>query len=410
MDAGAFPSGTLRGASFMRTKSLLLLLIALGCGVVASVAVSQVVLDQKGQGAVQTVGILVVSKNISAASRIHPDSVRVEQWPADKVPVGALTDLKQIEGKFAKQPVYANEPLIEVKLANKGKEVIIPEGYRVFDIHVSDQNGGGGYIGPGDRVDVHGFFEKGVRTNISKSVKVLEDIEVLMVDGVASIDPEAVTPVKKSSSTIQLLVKDRQYAVLDTAANLGKLRLALRPPQRDAVRKEVFDEGDEFMSWLKETESSSTPAETKVAVREPDPTPAPTSVVPTTPNLKHEMVIITPEGLITYRWNEGDKMPKKVEETKDSYPMGLSGSGASSGYAPSNYHPTQPSNPSNVGNPNQASGNPNQASNAATTNAAWGTPGPPSGSSDPNNGSMTWDPASGTWQIGGFKASYPPTK
>ncbi len=61
---------------------------------------------------------------------------------------GAITDLALVEGKFAKQPIYANEPIIEVKLANKGKEVIIPDGFRVFDIVVRDETGGSGYLAP----------------------------------------------------------------------------------------------------------------------------------------------------------------------------------------------------------------------------------------------------------------------
>ena len=144
----------------MRAKSLVLLLIALGCGVVASVAISQVVLDQKGQS-IQTTGVLVATKTISAAAKITDDAVRLEQFPIDKVPMGAVVELAKIQGKFAKQPIYANEPILEVKLSNKGKDLIIPDGYRVFDIVVSDQVGGSGYIGPGDRVDVFGFFEKG---------------------------------------------------------------------------------------------------------------------------------------------------------------------------------------------------------------------------------------------------------
>ena len=84
----------------MRTKSILLLVIALGCGVVASVAVSQVVLDQKNRGVTQTVPILVVAKEISAATKIPPDSFRIEQWPVDRVPLGAIADPKLVENKI----------------------------------------------------------------------------------------------------------------------------------------------------------------------------------------------------------------------------------------------------------------------------------------------------------------------
>jgi pilus assembly protein CpaB len=364
----------------MRAKSLILLLIALGCGVVASVAVSQVVLDQKGQP-VQMTGVLVASKNISAAAKITEDSVRLEQYPIDRVPYGVVVDLTKIRGKFAKQPIYANEPILEVKLANKGKELIVPDGYRVFDIVVSDQVGGSGYIGPGDRVDVFGFFEKGVRISSSKSVKIMENLEVLMVDGVASIDPDSSNAVKRAS-TIQLLVKDKQYAVLDTASNLGRLRLALRPPQQDEKSKDQTDEGEKFMSWLKETETGTNTGSNTGSNASPIlPVTAPAAP---SNEVDHEMVIVTPEGKNTFQWKKGDMQPRAVKKAEqEDFPAG----GIQSGYTP----------PSLTLNPNGAEQNDKSTGSSISSQA----------SSSPN---MTWDPNSGNWQVGGVKASYPATK
>lgn len=352
--------------SAMRAKSLVLLLIAVGCGVVASVAVSQVVLEQKGQTSVQTVGIILANKNISAASKLTADALKVEQWPADRVPPGALTEMALVEGKFARQPIYANEPIIEVKLANKGKEVIIPEGFRVFDIVVRDETGGSGYLAPGDRVDVFGFFEKGQRISASKTIKVLENIEVLMVDGVATVDLESQDASKKSVRTIQLLVRDKQYSVLDTASHLGKLRLALRPPERDEITKNNVDDGEEFMSWLNEVEqgdreppSAEQLVSTKVIV-EPEPQEPPTS-----PD-QHVMTILTPESINKYRWSNSSDSPEKIESRVDSK--------APSQSTVQNLAPAATAQPSQFTTP--------AASNGAQP-------------------ALVWDPVSGTWQSGG---------
>ncbi|MCU0712946.1 MAG: Flp pilus assembly protein CpaB [Pirellula sp.] len=353
----------------MRAKSLVLLLIAIGCGVVASVAVSQVVLEQKEQPTVQTVGIVLAKKNISAASKLTAESLKIEQWPSDRVPPGAITDQALAEGKFAKQPIYANEPIIEVKLANKGKEVIIPDGFRVFDIVVRDETGGSGYLAPGDRVDVFGFFEKGQRISASRTIKVLENIEVLMVDGVASVDLEAQDSAKKSVRTIQLLVKDKQYSVLDTASHLGKLRLALRPPEKDEITANNVDDGEEFMSWLneiekgdKESQGSEILAAASKAISEvaaERAAPAPTAD-------KHVMTILTPESVSKYRWKDDSELPEKVEGTPDNKSATLS---AIKSLAPA------------------ATAQPSPYTTPATSNA--GQP------------SLVWDPVSGTWQSGG---------
>jgi pilus assembly protein CpaB len=372
----------------MRAKSILLLLIALGCGVVASVAVSQVVLDQKNRGEVQTVGILVVAKDLSAATKIPADSFRIEQWPVDRVPAGAITDPKAVENKFTKQRLYSGEPIIEAKLSAKGKEFSVPVGYRIFDIVVRDESGGGGYIGPGDHVDVFGYFEKSARVQAAKSVKVMENLEVVMIDGVAVVDPEATT--QKKSSTIQLLVKDSQYVVLDTAANLGKLRLALRPPEQAGSSHTKADDGELFMSWLKESEvantaEKSTPAptltESKVATPKKEKAPS------------HEMLIISSTKATTYREINGkmvalsDEPEPEPQPQKSSLPTG-------------NFPPTykSPLAPSSTSSP---------FTGAGSTSASGGASSDSTGNAQSN---MSWDPNSGSWQSGGFKATYPSAK
>jgi pilus assembly protein CpaB len=376
----------------MRAKSVLLLLIALGCGVVASVAVSQVVLDQKNRGEVQTVGILVVAKDLSAATKVPADSFRVEQWPVDRVPVGAITDPKAIENKYTKQRLYAGEPIIEAKLSSKGKEFSVPAGYRIFDIVVRDESGGGGYIGPGDHVDVFGYFEKGARIQTAKSVKVMENLEVVMIDGVAVVDPEATT--QKKSSTIQLLVKDSQYVVLDTAANLGKLRLALRPPEQATSSSSKTDDGEHFMSWLRESENTQTeksPETQKVMVMKPDK------------EVTHEMTIITSTKSTKYREINGQMVALSAEAEAEA---------AAKSIQPQTYYvpATSYRAPTNSITSGTATGNPN-ASNAQSSHSSQSSqsikPADPAGATQPN---MTWDPASGSWQSGGFKATYPSGK
>ena len=378
----------------MRSKSILLLVIALGCGVVASVAVSQVVLDQKNRGVTQTVPILVVAKEISAATKITADSFRIEQWPVDRVPLGAIADPKLAENKFTKQRFYPGEAIIEAKLSGKGRDFTVPEGYRTFDIAVKDETGGGGYIGPGDHVDVYGYFDKSQRVKAAKSVKVMENLEVVMIDGVAVVDPEATK--QKKSSTIQLLVKDSQYIVLDTASNLGKLRLALRPPTKIAASGSEPDDGQKFIDWLKESES--TPVEKEKTITE---SPILAATVPLEKTEKHEMVIVTPSKSTMYRFNEGQVLPQKVDldhpEPTDTPPAG--GYQSQSQNAPS-YPPG-----SKTTNRNQTSNSTRTTADSHPTQVA--EPVNPANFVQPN---LTWDPSSGNWQSGGFKATYPGEK
>ncbi len=376
----------------MRTKSILLLVVALGCGVVASVAVSQVVLDQKNRGVTQTVPILVVAKEISAATKIPPDSFRVEQWPVDRVPLGAIADPKLVENKFTKQRIYPGEPIIEAKLSLIGQNFIVPEGYRTFDISVKDDTGGGGYIGPGHHVDVYGYFDKGPRVKAAKSVKVMENLEVVMTDGIAVVDPEATK--QKKSSTIQLLVKDSQYIVLDTASNLGKLRLALRPPTQVTSAGSQTDNGEKFTEWLRgESESNKSENSTieKPNVESVVLEPAPSAEKPE----KHEMVIVTPNKSTMYRFSEGKSLPQKIDMDQAA-PI----ENPAIGDEQSQINPKFPPN-------YKSSGQKNPMTALDSTPSQGLDPVNPANSVQPN---LTWDPASGNWQSGGFKATYPSSK
>ncbi len=365
----------------MRAKSVLLLVIALGCGVVASVGVSQVVLDQKNRGAVASVPVLVVVKEISAATKIPQDSVRVEQWPTDRVPLGTLSDPKMIENKFTKQRIYPGEPIIEAKLSAKGRDFTVPAGYQIFDIAVKDETGGGGYIGPGDHVDIYGYFEKSARVKAAKSVKVMENLEVVMIDGVAIVDPDAAK--QKKSSTIQMLVKDSQYIVLDTAANLGKLRLALRPPAQVAAKGSEIDDGEQFLSWLKESDTKAT-EEHKIA--DSPALPPPTQE---TPN-KHEILIVTSNKSTLYRFMEGQSNPQKVDMDQPAPDSPSSGGYQSQGNPPNNRTSPQSAN---------------------STSAFQTTPSmAPANSANSTQPNLPWDPNNGSWQSGGFKATYPGEK
>ena len=366
----------------MRSKSIFLLVIALAFGVVASVAVSQIVLDQKNRGAVETVPVLMVIKEISAATKVTPDSFKLEQWPVDRVPLGAISDPKLIENKFTKQRIYVGEAIIEAKLSAKGRDFIVPEGYRTFDIGVKDETGGGGYIGPGDHVDVYGYFDKGPRVRAAKSVKVMENLEVVMIDGNAIVDPEATK--QKKSSTIQLLVKDSQYIVLDTASNLGKLRLALRPPNQSQGNREQTDDGEKFISWLKESEAPAQENQSneKTIVESPMLAPASVEEKPE----KHDMVIVTSNKSTLFRFSEGRSMPQKIDLDQPQ---------------PASENATTPAQNPNLP-ANQGYKNSDRSSSLDPSLPRMEPVNPP----DAKQSNLIWDPASGNWKSGGFKATY----
>ncbi len=145
----------------MRPKSLILLILALGCGLVAAIGINQVMANRSTQNSGasgETTPIFVAVSDIGMGDPLTPQVLKLEEWPKGKVPPGAMDRLEDIEGRRTKTRFYTGEPIIEAKLFGKGNEGgaatdLIPKGFRVVAVKV-DVNSGSGLILPGDRVDV----------------------------------------------------------------------------------------------------------------------------------------------------------------------------------------------------------------------------------------------------------------
>lgn len=299
----------------MRAKSWVLLLIALGCGLVASVGISQVVIEGRGsQQKVQTVEILVAVKDIPHMTQISAETIRLEEWPKDRVPEGAIRDISLIEGKYTNQRLFQGEPILERKLNNDKNSIKVPPGYRIFDLKVDDESGAVGYIKPGDHVDVYGFFEKSKGAPVTASKKVMEDVEVYMVDGVTIRDDSTDGPSSRSN-VFQLLIKDSQYSALNTAMNMGKLKCSLRNPG-DKDKTLSSDDGRAFEDWVNggPPKVTTAPAENLRDELPVDMFSQQFSRMQTPAKPKKGMLIFTPDGLQEYEWSDDSKLPTLVEE------------------------------------------------------------------------------------------------
>src|SRR5690606_23133799 len=122
----------------MRPKSLILIIIALGCGLVASIGISQV-LDQKSStpqvAEIEMESIFVALEEIDINEPIEPSMIKLEPWPKDRIPEGAIRDLANLENRRPRTRLFAGELILEGKLfgseEDRGAAKLIPQGYRV---------------------------------------------------------------------------------------------------------------------------------------------------------------------------------------------------------------------------------------------------------------------------------------
>jgi pilus assembly protein CpaB len=230
----------------MRAKSLALLTLALGCGLVASIGITQVMAKRS-----TTVTVAGATENIYVAARDVPLNevlsvglLKLEQWPKDKVPPGAIGKLEDIEGRRCRTRLYAGEAILKTKLFGKGQDLggsssQIPKGMRVVPVRVDAVSGGSGLILPGDRVDllVHLLANPsaGIREPCTRTV--LQNIKVFAAD--STTDLERVNGDGKSiqAKTISLLVTPDQAQKITLASELGQVRLVMRSPEDDTQTK-----------------------------------------------------------------------------------------------------------------------------------------------------------------------------
>ena len=105
----------------MRPKSFILLILALGCGLIAAVGINQVLANRGDKVVVQTgetESIFVIMTNMEPGQKLTPEVLKLEPWPKDKVPVGAITELADVEGRRTRTRLYSGEPILEAKLFN----------------------------------------------------------------------------------------------------------------------------------------------------------------------------------------------------------------------------------------------------------------------------------------------------
>lgn len=225
----------------MRPKSLVLLALALGCGLVASIGISQV-LDSNNRKtvAIETTPIYVALQNINLGDPIDESMVSLQEWPKSKVPVGAIAKWEDLEERRPRAIIFQGEPLLDSKLLAKGERHDpisgIPEGMRLATVSVDARKSAAGLLSPGDRVDVQIFVHRNERENIPHPFTkiILQNIRVYAVDQAVQRDADG-TEARAVAKTVSLVVTPEQANRITTAVNLGEISLIPRHPDDDEI-------------------------------------------------------------------------------------------------------------------------------------------------------------------------------
>ena len=223
----------------MRPKSMILIVIALGCGLIASIGISQVMESQGNDAPIETPmeSIFVATADIPLGQVLIADMVRLEEWPQDKIPEGAVRTMEEIDGNRTLTRLYPGEPILHAKLidANKfaGASEKIPKGYRVASVKVTMDSSASGLINPGDRVDVLVFLKRGRGITMTGTRTILKNVTVFAVNDRFQRNPDEEESAARAK-TVSVLVKPDQVERLMLAQELGRIKLSLRRSDDDS--------------------------------------------------------------------------------------------------------------------------------------------------------------------------------
>ncbi|XKE44036.1 Flp pilus assembly protein CpaB [Halomonas organivorans] len=142
----------------------------------------------------------------------------------------SFADFAEVEGRVLTRPLAPGDVLRPAHFAAGGllAEAVAP-GKRAIAVAVDEVIGGGGFVAPGDRVDV--FFyargDDGQRTRMAR--RLLQDIEVLSFGDALRGQPASgdETGPKRSGRTAVLALDEAQAPRLLLAEETGRLRLAV---------------------------------------------------------------------------------------------------------------------------------------------------------------------------------------
>jgi pilus assembly protein CpaB len=227
----------------MKPKTLVLLLVAISCGLVAAWVAS----TWKGAGAaqVETRLVLVPKTEIKAGTKIAKweDSFEKLAYPADKVKDDFITDPDKLKDVTISRNLPAGLPVTKQFVDSSAPTLqLLPMGYRAVAISANSVNAAGGFILPGNRVDAMVTLNDN-KTGQRMTKVFLQNVLVLAVNNEDEKAPDKKTI---APATVLLALKPAEAERITWVSNGAQINLALRRPDDPDVKTKTPGAGGPF--------------------------------------------------------------------------------------------------------------------------------------------------------------------
>jgi Flp pilus assembly protein CpaB len=274
----------------MKQKNVILMVVAVGCGLVAAILTARM---NAAPPPAEKVMVIVPAKDITVGTMITKEDVANgkmfthKEFLKDAIPPNIVDSDEQLIDRRVARNYSAGEP-IKVEDLKKGAVVTIPPGHQMIAQSFGIPQAVAGFVTPGSRVDVLGTVHLG---NKYKAFPVLVNMLILAVDNNTQLPQDKGT--FTSLSTVSFAVDQKQALVLQLARSRGcELTLLLRNPNEPVTDGDKNFKIDDVINRLSDSRDTPevTPSDEEKSKKK-DPENKPETVAPA-PILKIETIRI----------------------------------------------------------------------------------------------------------------------
>ena len=221
----------------MKPKALMLLAVAIGCGLVAMLGVQQAMQGSQKEVVIETRSVLTALKDIRPGEPLTEENVGMQEFPVTALLTfgeDLLTKPEDYQERALMVSAVKGDLIRKTKLGDKGSFSAshqIPKGMRINTFPVTDSQTHSGMLKPGDKVDLKVTFNgrKGMELRT-----LLEYVEVFACED-KTVKSEDNKNQQQRARYVTLLVTPDQDDYIEIAKIKGQLSLSLRHPEDDEL-------------------------------------------------------------------------------------------------------------------------------------------------------------------------------
>ena len=179
-----------------------------------------------------TVTLLTPARTVKAVEALSGVQFKELYWPRNQVPDGAIHNVSEVQGMYAKNEISPQVPLTRASLTKEQEQEVLPvtAGNRAVTIDVDGTTGIEGWTVAGTRVDVVLTY---YQADSLASKIIVQNARVISYNGNTSTLNELnknMPGMRKAGGTVTLDVAVKDALEIQTSKQLGKLSLMMRNP------------------------------------------------------------------------------------------------------------------------------------------------------------------------------------